>query len=384
MSDSAIDTRRLRSTLGAFVTGVTVVTTRDAAGRRFGLTANSFSSVSLDPPLILWSLSNTAPSFPVFQAAERFVVNILAEDQLSISNQFASRAPDKFAGIALREGIAGLPIIESSAAYLQCRKVATHPGGDHAVFIGHVEDFQHSTRAPLIFGGGDYLVAEPHELGRARMATPRDLMQLKAIRLATRAIGMLARQRGHTYGIVVWGSHGPTVVRWETPAAPFTLHLPIGEVLPLLNSASGLAFAAFLPESMTRDRIAEAVAAGEVAGPPGATLAQVRDELAAIRRAGAARIRDKPRRDVPAVSGLSVPVFGDSGAMLCALTTMGEGVAFDAELDAGLGDELKTVARQLSAELGARDRGNRDGREGCDGREGRGAGRSGLSEQTAA
>ncbi|MPS30078.1 flavin reductase [Pigmentiphaga sp.] len=351
-SSNTIDALQLRRALGTFVTGVTVITTLDAQGRRYGLTANSFSSVSLDPPLILWSLSNTAPSFPVFQAAERFVVNILAEDQVAVSGQFASRADDKFAGIDARPGIGGLPLIQGCTACLQCRKVATHPGGDHAVFIGQVEEFHHTARTPLVFGGGDYLTAEPHEFGRARTAMSQELVQLRAIRLGTRAVVNLARQRGHTYGVVAWGNRGPTVVRWEAPATPFTLHLPIGEVLPLLNSASGLAFAAHLPEATTHALVVDAVAADAVAGLPGATLEQVRDKLATIRQDGAARIAGKPRPDVPAVSGMSVPVFDGRGIMVCALTAIGAGAAFDGELHGPLGEELKAVARQLSSQLG--------------------------------
>src|SRR4051812_18428675 len=111
-SDSGFDARALRQVLGAFVTGVTVITTVDASGKPHGLTANSFSSVSLDPPLILWSQSLTAPSHPVFRDADRFVVNILADDQVEVSNRFARGGADKFAGCATRAGLGGVPLIE--------------------------------------------------------------------------------------------------------------------------------------------------------------------------------------------------------------------------------------------------------------------------------
>ena len=96
----ALDARELRQVLGSFVTGVTVITTVDQEGKRWGLTANSFTSVSLNPPLILWNQSVSAPSHPVFREAQRFAVNILAEDQIDVSRRFAGAAADKFAGVA--------------------------------------------------------------------------------------------------------------------------------------------------------------------------------------------------------------------------------------------------------------------------------------------
>src|SRR5687767_2050097 len=105
------DAKEFRRVLGAFVTGVTVVTTI-SDGRCYGITANSFSSVSLDPPLILWSQSTTAPSHAAFRAADRFAINILSEDQLNLSNQFAGKVRDKFAGVAWRPGLGGVPLIE--------------------------------------------------------------------------------------------------------------------------------------------------------------------------------------------------------------------------------------------------------------------------------
>jgi flavin reductase (DIM6/NTAB) family NADH-FMN oxidoreductase RutF len=129
------DLRELRTCLGAFVTGVTVITTVDRAGNLHGLTANSFSSVSLEPPLILWSLQVKTRSYPVFREAERFAVNILAADQVDIAKRFASSAQDKFQGIPVTHGVGGLPLIKNCAAYLECRKEAIYPGGDHAVFL---------------------------------------------------------------------------------------------------------------------------------------------------------------------------------------------------------------------------------------------------------
>lgn len=160
----AIDTRYLRQVLGTCVTGVAVITTRDDDGRPYGLTANPFSSVFLDPPLILWSQSLTAPSYGVFRRAKRFAINILSVTQVEVSRRFLSMGVDKFASTPSRPGLGGVPLIECCAAYLECSHETELPGGDHAIFIGRVERFEKAHDAtPLAFGGGKYLVAKPHE-----------------------------------------------------------------------------------------------------------------------------------------------------------------------------------------------------------------------------
>lgn len=158
------DPRQLRNVLGRFFTGVTVVTTVDETGKALGVTANSFTSVSLDPPLILWNQAVAAPSHPVFREAERFAINILAEDQVPVSQRFSRPSPDRFEGLAVRRGLGGVALIDGCCAVLECRKVATHAGGDHAVFIGQVERVSSNDRRPLIFGDGRYLSARPFEL----------------------------------------------------------------------------------------------------------------------------------------------------------------------------------------------------------------------------
>ncbi|NKJ48636.1 hypothetical protein CIC12_18210 [Burkholderia sp. SG-MS1] len=164
---NVIDSKSLRKTLGAFTTGVTVITTLGGDGRRYGVTANSFSSVSLDPPLVLWSQSTTSRSHPAFRDTERFVVNILAVDQIHVSDRFAKSGDDKFDGFETDEGLAGLPIIRGAAAYLECRKMATYPGGDHVVFLGLVENLFRGDRAPLAFCDGQYLTHLAQHLAEA-------------------------------------------------------------------------------------------------------------------------------------------------------------------------------------------------------------------------
>src|ERR1700746_3893005 len=125
------DSRELRRVLGAFVTGVTVVTTTDDKDRFHGVTANSFSSVSLGPPLVLWSQAVNTQSHSTFFKAERFAVNILAEDQTDLSNRFAKSSPEKFAGLEVDIGLGGIPLLRGCTAWLQCRVVSRLSGGDH-------------------------------------------------------------------------------------------------------------------------------------------------------------------------------------------------------------------------------------------------------------
>ena len=155
------DGRELRNVLGRFYTGVTVVTTIAKDGTPCGVTANSFTSVSLDPPLVLWNQALNSQSHPVYCEADRFVINILAEDQVEVSNKFARPGEDKFDGIAVSEGLGGVPVIDGCCAVLECRKFATHEGGDHAIFIGEVENIISSDRSPLLFGDGKYMKALP-------------------------------------------------------------------------------------------------------------------------------------------------------------------------------------------------------------------------------
>ncbi|GAA4089544.1 flavin reductase family protein [Nonomuraea soli] len=146
--------RSLREAFGQFATGVAVVTTVTAQGERAGVTVNSFTSLSLDPPLALWCLSGRAPSVPLFLRAERFAVNVLAADQDHLSQRFATPAADKFAGVELADGAP--PLLAGTLASFVCRTVRVHDGGDHHIFVGEVERFQRSGGEPLIFHSGRY------------------------------------------------------------------------------------------------------------------------------------------------------------------------------------------------------------------------------------
>ncbi len=150
------DMRDLRTALGQFATGVVIVTALTADGKRVGVTANSFTSVSMDPPLVLWCPSRQLRSLPHFEQSTHFAVNVLATDQHALSRQFASAAADKFQGVGVSEGLAGIPLIDGAVATFECRIVDRHDAGDHVIYIGEVERYAHGGGAPLVFHAGAY------------------------------------------------------------------------------------------------------------------------------------------------------------------------------------------------------------------------------------
>lgn len=153
--EAEFDTRAFRNCLGQFSTGVVVVTAQ-VGDHRAGVTVNSFSSLSLDPPLVLWSLIRTSRSAPVFEAAERFAINILAHDQIEVSQMFASKSDDKFAGVSWRPGKNGSPVLDGCAATFECSTQAIHEGGDHHLIVGRVDGFSHQEKEGLAFSRGRY------------------------------------------------------------------------------------------------------------------------------------------------------------------------------------------------------------------------------------
>lgn len=151
------DTRAFRSTLGAFPTGVAVVTARSRDGRPIGITINSFASVSLDPPLILWSQALVSPTHDEYSAADTLIINILAETQRDISTHFARPQDDKFSGIDWDIAPCGTPRLAGCAATLYCRRSRRYEGGDHTIHLCEVNTFESHDRAPLIFCRGRYV-----------------------------------------------------------------------------------------------------------------------------------------------------------------------------------------------------------------------------------
>lgn len=153
------DTKAFRAALGAFATGVTVITTVGRNGEPVGLTANSFNSVSLDPPLVLWSLARKAFSLQDFVAARHWAVHILSAEQEAISNQFARAGQDKFAGVDVEVSAHGVPLLRHCAARFECTTTFQYEGGDHIIFVGEVKQFRKNDVPPLVFHAGKYALA---------------------------------------------------------------------------------------------------------------------------------------------------------------------------------------------------------------------------------
>ena len=150
------EARRLRNALGRFPTGVTVVTTRTAEGKREGLTANSFAALSLDPPLVLWSLGSGAKSLASFQRAGRFAINVLGAHQADLSHRFATPREDKFEGVDIQDGWGGCPLLPGALACFECETHRSIELGDHWLFVGRVMRFGFREGAPLAFHAGKY------------------------------------------------------------------------------------------------------------------------------------------------------------------------------------------------------------------------------------
>jgi flavin reductase (DIM6/NTAB) family NADH-FMN oxidoreductase RutF len=156
-SDSSpIDPRDFRNALGTYATGVTIITAAGTDGKPYGLTCNSFASVSLNPPLVLWSLVLYSSSLSVFQNAGHFAVNVLGASQQALANKFAKSSEDKFVGVEWTPGVGNAPLLRDSVANFQCRAVNRYYGGDHVIFLGAVEAYAYNRDEPLLFARGGY------------------------------------------------------------------------------------------------------------------------------------------------------------------------------------------------------------------------------------
>lgn len=175
---SAFDERDFRNALGRFATGITVITTLGPDGKPVGLTANSFSAVSLAPPLILWCLGKHATSLPAFRDCTYFAINILEAGQRDLSHRFATPAEDKFAGLDWLPGVGGIPILRGSLARFECRNAEQYDGGDHTIFVGAVERYSHTDGEPLLFNAGKYATAAPHPDDHGKAVPSSDFADL--------------------------------------------------------------------------------------------------------------------------------------------------------------------------------------------------------------
>ena len=155
-TSSLIDPSQLRNALGSFATGVTVITCLDAQGEPTGATASSFNSVSMDPPLILWSITKTAYCAEAFLQAKEFAVNVLSVEQVHLSNQFARSGEPKFTNVETINGLGNVPILADCTACLQCRTWNIYDGGDHKIIVGEVVSVNVNDKRGLLFYRGEY------------------------------------------------------------------------------------------------------------------------------------------------------------------------------------------------------------------------------------
>ena len=176
MSETS-DARAFREALGAFATGVTIITTCDEAGEPIGVTVSSFNSVSLDPPLVLWSLAKDSRSLPAFREAGQFAVHVLAQGQEHLADRFARSGADKFAGNPWHPSETHMPLFEKFAARFECQTVHEYDGGDHVIIVGKVLRFDTQDLQPLLYYGGSYgeyspLKTSAEDLGEPPLTGP--------------------------------------------------------------------------------------------------------------------------------------------------------------------------------------------------------------------
>lgn len=162
-SPPAFTEREFRDALGEFATGVTVICAPGPDGKFTGFTANSFNSVSLDPPLVVWSLDRRASTLAAFERADRYAINVLGREQADLARRFSRPHVDRFEGVGFRLGDAGVPLIDGCVAWFECRHHAAHRAGDHMLFIGEVEACARHKGAALVFHHGRYATTRPLE-----------------------------------------------------------------------------------------------------------------------------------------------------------------------------------------------------------------------------
>ncbi len=355
---TSYDSRQLRNVLGTFTTGVTIVTTRDEQGVHHGVTANSFSSVSLEPPLVLWSQALTSRSFAAFRDSEYFAVNILADDQIELSNHFAKSRDDKFANVSFTEGLGGTPVLAGTVAHFECAKVASYPAGDHVIYVGRVERVGHSGRRPLAFAHGRYMVPYSHDLGPMSVEFGQGpIASPDAVRIASDALVEIQLATGrHTMCLAVWGNHGPTVIRWEVGREPVSAHLRPGLVMSITGTAIGRAFAAFLPTEVTRAFVDEDLRMFRVADEDDKEQRQrFEDEMVETKRSGVARVTDRTPSvfDRMPLNSFAAPVHDAHANMIMAISLTSGPDALGSEREGSAPAMLLKAAQKLSARIAA-------------------------------
>jgi flavin reductase (DIM6/NTAB) family NADH-FMN oxidoreductase RutF/DNA-binding IclR family transcriptional regulator len=353
---TSFDSKQLRTVLGTFTTGVTIVTTHDADGVDYGVTANSFSSVSLEPPLVLWSQILTSKSFPAFRDNDHFAVNVLADDQIAISNHFAKSKDDKFAQLEFSRGLGGVPVLQGTVAHFECVKVAAYPAGDHMIFLGRVERLSHSGRRPLAFAHGRYMVPYAHDLGPVSLREAKaPLAGCDAVAKAVDALSRISESVGGlTVGLAVWGNHGPTIVRWHKGVNAVQEQLRTGLVMSTTRTATGIAFAAFLSPEVTEAFVNEDLRLFRVADEDEQEQRRCFDGVILEARAsGFARAVDiQPSSLIRVVANaFSAPVYDADGNMICALSVAAEVALLPSDPQGPAPQGLLHAAKELTAKF---------------------------------
>ena len=279
MSASDANRTEFRKALGAFATGVTIVTTLDEAGEPVGVTASSFNSVSLDPPLVLWSLAKKSLSREAFCSSGHFAIHVLADTQEDLSNRFAVSGGDKFGGTAWTNGSLGSPVLTEHAAVFECKTRHLYEGGDHLIMVGEVVTFEARDHAPLLFHSGRYAVSSPREPVSTRETVDLEHASFAddfLVYLVTRAFFQISRSTRHAardaglkdfeHHILVGLSVQPSATRQDLDMLlKHTGDAPVGEWLESMierdlikNTSSG-----YRMGSAGRDKLLEVLAVGK-------------------------------------------------------------------------------------------------------------------------
>lgn len=210
------DTREMRDALSSFSTGVTIVTASDGQGAPVGMTASSFNSVSMEPPLILWSVAKSALSAETFRYARHFAVHVLSVDQVDLSNRFAKSGADKFSGTAFRIDTNGVPVLEGTASRFDCTTWKVYEGGDHWIIVGEVEAIARENRDGLVFSSGTYATATPIRAAERKLEPEPDLPN-PLDDLLLYHLARANRQMGQSFHAAVRAA-GLTVPEWRVLA----------------------------------------------------------------------------------------------------------------------------------------------------------------------
>ncbi len=211
------DTREMRDVLSSFATGVTIVTCCDSQGAPVGITASSFNSVSMEPPLILWSLAKTALSAEAFRAAAHFAVHVLAVDQVDLSNRFAKSGTDKFSGVDYATDRNGVPLLGGTASRFDCSTWQVYEGGDHWIIVGEVENIARENKDGLVFSAGTYASATPIRAADRRRLEPESDLPNPLDDLLLYHLARANRQMGQNFHATVRAA-GLTVPEWRVLA----------------------------------------------------------------------------------------------------------------------------------------------------------------------